>query len=75
VRTLLLGLKQTCILDGDHSLIGEGRGQLDLLIGKWAYLIAKEREDANRRPEFVLLLVVPGALVILLAALHGTRET
>ena len=37
---LLLGLEQSHVLDGDHRLVGEGRDQFDLLVGKGTHLLA-----------------------------------
>jgi hypothetical protein len=42
-------VEQPRIFDGDDGLIGEGRHQLDLLIGKWIGLVAGQSEDANNR--------------------------
>ena len=37
-RPLLLGVEQSRILDGDHSLVGEGCEQLDLFVSKRPWL-------------------------------------
>jgi hypothetical protein len=42
-------VKQPRVLDGDDCLVGESRYQLDLLPGKWVYLIAAQEKDTNRR--------------------------
>ena len=34
-RARLHALEQAHVLDGDHCLVGEGRDQLDLLVGEW----------------------------------------
>ena len=36
-------LEQPHILDGDHGLVGEGRDQLDLLVGERPHLVAASR--------------------------------
>ena len=41
-------VEQPRVLDGDDGLIGEIRHEFDLLLGKWAHLLAVSREDANR---------------------------
>src|SRR5215471_14349278 len=41
-------LKQTGVLDGDHSLVGERLHQLDLLAGKWFHLGSSHGQDADR---------------------------
>ena len=33
-------LEQSRVLDGDHGLVGEGRHQLDLLVGEWPDFLA-----------------------------------
>src|SRR5262245_20202376 len=37
----LLRFEEPRILDGDDGLVGEGLKQLDLLVGKWCNLLAK----------------------------------
>ena len=47
-RALLLGFEQPRVLDRDHRLVGKGRHQLDLLLGKRVDLVANQREHADR---------------------------
>src|SRR5262249_15196520 len=42
--------KQPRVLHGDYRLISEDGDKFDLLIGKWAYLVAAKRKGANRLP-------------------------
>ena len=44
-------IQQAGVLDGDHSLIGEGRHELYLLFSKWVCLNAHEREDTLGLPD------------------------
>jgi hypothetical protein len=37
------------VLDGDDSLIGEGRRQLDLLVSERPHRVSDKRDNANRR--------------------------
>jgi hypothetical protein len=50
---LLQGLAQFVdqarVLDGDNSLVGEGGGQLHLVVGEWPYASPLQIKDANRR--------------------------
>src|SRR5262249_41986545 len=41
-------VEQPHVLDGNHSLIGEGGGKLDLSLGEWAHHPAHQHDDANR---------------------------
>ena len=41
-------VKQPHILDRDHRLVGEGRDQLDLFVGKGPHGATQQRERANR---------------------------
>jgi hypothetical protein len=47
-RTLLLRLKQPCVLDGDYRLICEGFDQLDLLLGERPNRCPVQKKNANR---------------------------
>src|SRR5580704_652647 len=47
---LLLCLEQSGVLDRDHRLVGEGLGQLDLLVRKRTYGRTLQEEYANRSP-------------------------
>ena len=49
-RALLLGLEQAYIFDRDHRLVGEGADQFDLLVGKRLDPLARQNDDARRRP-------------------------
>ena len=40
--------KQPRILDRDHSLVGEGGHQLDLLVGERSYVCPRQGEHADR---------------------------
>ena len=52
VSALAQLVQQSCIFDGDDSLRGKVRNQLDLLVGKGTNFLAKKRE---RTDQFVLL--------------------
>ena len=39
VGSLMQFLKQPHVLDGDHGLIGKGRNQIDLFLGKRPYIV------------------------------------
>src|ERR1700730_12457009 len=39
-RARLHLIAQSCVLDRDHSLVGKGRRQLDLLFAEWPYFRA-----------------------------------
>ncbi len=39
--------EQTRVLDGDHRLVGEGRDQIDLLVGERFHDGAEQEEDAD----------------------------
>ena len=41
-------LEQPHVLDGDHSLVGEGGDQLDLLVGEWLHLRPRQCHNADR---------------------------
>ena len=41
-------VEQPHVLDRDHRLVGEGRDQLDLLVGERPHLGARQRENADR---------------------------
>ena len=43
-------VEQTDVLDGDHRLVGEGRGQFDLLGGERTRFRARQDDDADRDP-------------------------
>ena len=43
-------VEQACILDRDHSLVGEGLEQLDVIGGECAGLLAGDADQSNRRP-------------------------
>ena len=47
VSTLLHVVEQPHVFDRDHGLVGESRGQLDLLGGERADLIAPDHDDAD----------------------------
>ena len=40
--------EQPHVLDRDRRLVGEGRDQLDLLVGEWPYLCARQGQNADR---------------------------
>ena len=42
-------LEQPHVLDRDHRLVGEGRHQLDLLVGEWSHVRRVNAEHADRR--------------------------
>ena len=46
----LNAFKQAYILDRDRRLVGEGRDQLDLLVGEWAHLLARQCQNADCPP-------------------------
>ena len=49
LAALVLDLvEQPHVLDRDHRLVGEGRDQLDLLVGERPHLGARQRQDADR---------------------------
>ncbi len=41
-------VEQPHVFDGDHGLVGEGLDQVDLRRCEWTYLIAKQRDQADR---------------------------
>jgi hypothetical protein len=41
-------LEQAHVLDRDHSLIGEGGDEFDLLLGKWVHRASHQHDHANR---------------------------
>src|SRR5262249_54780983 len=41
-------LEQTHVLDGDHRLVGEGSGQLDLFVGEWQRGAALKHHNPDR---------------------------
>src|SRR5262249_62211025 len=43
-------VEQPHILNRDHSLIGKGLDQLDLLVGEWSHDRAVQAKHANRCP-------------------------
>ena len=43
-------LEQAHILDSDGGLVGEGRYQLDLLVGEWPHLATCQRQNADWNP-------------------------
>jgi hypothetical protein len=47
LRALLHLVEQTHVFDRDHRLVGEGRDQLDLIVGKWLHSVPPE----HKRPE------------------------
>ncbi len=47
-RSRLLGLEQPHVLDRDHRLVGEGRDQLDLLVGERPHRGPRQRDYPNR---------------------------
>src|SRR6516162_10181503 len=49
-RAFLLRLKESCVLDGDHRLIGEGRGKFNLFVVKWPHGVAPQYDDADWLP-------------------------
>jgi hypothetical protein len=46
-RARLLGLEQPHVLDRDHRLVGEGGGQLDLLVGERLNASPPNHDDAD----------------------------
>ena len=49
LAALVLDLvEQPHVLDRDHRLVGEGRDQLDLLVGERPHLGARQRQHADR---------------------------
>ena len=42
-RALLHLVEQPHVLDRDHRLVGEGRDQLDLLVGEWPHRLRSKR--------------------------------
>src|SRR6185295_15707723 len=40
--------EQADVLDGDRSLVGKSRHEIDLPVGEWLHLRAGERQDAER---------------------------
>ena len=48
VRARLHLVEQAHVLDGDHRLVGEGRDQLDLLVGERPDLLAVDDDGADR---------------------------
>src|SRR5262249_19931582 len=49
-RARLHLVEQPHVLDRDHRLVGEGGGQLDLLVGEWPHLGALQGDSAHRDP-------------------------
>ncbi len=49
-RALAKFVEQPRVLDGDDSLVGEIRDQLDLLIGEWLHLRAPQVDHSNWHP-------------------------
>ena len=47
-RARLHLVEQPHVLDRDHRLIGEGRDQLDLLLGEWMNRSTRQEKDADR---------------------------
>ena len=47
-RARLNALEQPHVLDRDRRLVGEGRDQLDLLVGEWPHFRARQGQDADR---------------------------
>ena len=43
-------LEQPHVLDRDRRLVGEGRNQLDLLVGEWPHLQPRQGQDADGTP-------------------------
>ena len=43
-------VEQPHVLDGDHRLVGEGRDQLDLLVGERPHFRASQCQDTDRGP-------------------------
>src|SRR5262249_24543546 len=51
VGALAQFIEEPRVLDGDDSLVGEGRRQLDLLFSKGIHFIARQRENTALRPD------------------------
>ena len=47
-RALAQFVKQASVLDGYHGLIGKILNQLDLLVAKWPYLPAIDRDCTDK---------------------------
>src|SRR5262249_38019515 len=41
-------VEQPYVLDGDHRLVSEGGGELNLPVGEWAHGLAAKNDNANR---------------------------
>src|SRR5690242_1274658 len=52
IRSLAQFIQKPGVLDRDHGLGGKIRDELNLIVGKWAYLLAI---DSNRANQFTLL--------------------
>ena len=48
-RARLYFFEQTCVLNSDHCLVGEGRGELNLLLAERLYYTAHQDDRTTRK--------------------------